>query len=175
MRTIKQQVLQHHAWDDREKSIRIVDQLMIRCQELAPATVLLYAPPYYPAINSSNHPLVIQSIELMKKTAQTFAIEVEQIHYFNGICDLSYVNYTDDSNEWLAFERNTPVWGDTYSIPFKEMSALQGPVLNVGPFGKDAHQKTERLHVDSAFKEMPVMIDKLIKSLFSQINFKILN
>jgi len=102
----------------------------------------------------------------MKKTAKTFDIEVEQIHYFNGICDLSYVNYSDNSNEWTAFERNTPVWGDTYSIPFEAMSALQGPVLNVGPFGKDAHQKTERLHVDSAFKEMPVMIDTLIKSLF---------
>ncbi|MFJ7888133.1 M20/M25/M40 family metallo-hydrolase [Lysinibacillus xylanilyticus] len=166
---IKNQVLENSAWDDREKSIRIVDQLMIRCQELAPATVLLYAPPYYPAINSSNHPLIIQSIELMKKTAKTFDIDVEQIHYFNGICDLSYVNYSDDSNEWTAFEHNTPVWGDTYSIPFEAMSALQGPVLNVGPFGKDAHQKTERLHVDSAFKEMPVMIDTLIKSLF-QLN-----
>ncbi|MDM5246888.1 MULTISPECIES: M20/M25/M40 family metallo-hydrolase [unclassified Lysinibacillus] len=163
---IKSQVLENSTWDDREKSIRIVDQLMIRCQELTPATVLLFAPPYYPAINSSNHPLVIQSIELMKKTAKTFDIEVEQIHYFNGICDLSYVNYSDGSNEWTAFECNTPVWGDTYSIPFEAMSELQGPVLNVGPFGKDAHQKTERLHVDSAFKEMPVMIDTLIKSLF---------
>jgi len=164
--SIKRQVLENSVWDDREKSIRIVDQLMIRCQELTPATVLLYAPPYYPAINSSDHPLVIQLIELMKKTAKTFDIEVEQIHYFNGICDLSYVNYSDASNGWTAFERNTPVYGDTYSIPFDAMSALQGPVLNVGPFGKDAHQKTERLHVDSAFKEMPVMLDTLIKSLF---------
>lgn len=164
---IKNQVLENTAWDDREKSIRIVDQLMIRCQELTPATVLLYAPPYYPAINSSQHPLVKRSIELMKKTAKTFAIEVEQIHYFNGICDLSYVNYSDDSNGWSAFERNTPVYGDTYSIPFEAMSALKGPVLNVGPFGKDAHQKTERLHVDSAFKEMPVMIETLIKSLYA--------
>ncbi len=39
-------------------------------------------------------------------------------------------------------------------------------MLNV-PFGKDAHQKTERLHVDSAFKEMPVMIETLIKSLYA--------
>ncbi|WP_107923107.1 M20/M25/M40 family metallo-hydrolase [Lysinibacillus parviboronicapiens] len=163
---IKQKVLENNAWDDREKSIRIVDQLMIRCQELTPATVLLYAPPYYPAINSSDNALIIKSIELMKETAKTFHIEIEQIHYFNGICDLSYVNYADDANGWVAFERNTPVWGDTYSIPFEAMTALKGPVLNVGPFGKDAHQKTERLHVDSAFKEMPVMIDTLIKSLF---------
>ena len=162
---IKQQVLENNVWDDREKSIRIVDQLMIRCQELTPASVLLYAPPYYPAINSSDNLLVIQLIELMKETVKRFEIEIEQIHYFNGICDLSYVNYTDGANGWTAFERNTPVWGNTYSIPFEEMAALKAPVLNVGPFGKDAHQKTERLHVDSAFKEMPIMIDTLIKSL----------
>ena len=35
VQAIKHQVQRHPAWDDREKSIRIVDQLMIRCQELA--------------------------------------------------------------------------------------------------------------------------------------------
>ncbi|WP_318614834.1 M20/M25/M40 family metallo-hydrolase [Sporosarcina sp. YIM B06819] len=162
----KQEALQNDDWDDREKSLRIVDNLMIQCQELAPATVLLYAPPYYPAINSSDNPLVIQSIELMKKAAGTFNNTVEQIHYFNGICDLSYVNYEDDTNGWAAFESNTPVWGDTYSIPFADMAKLKAPVLNVGPFGKDAHQRTERLHVDSAFVEMPVMLETLIKSMY---------
>ncbi|GLC87443.1 M20/M25/M40 family metallo-hydrolase [Lysinibacillus piscis] len=162
---IKQQVIDNGKLDDREKSIRIVDQLMIRCQELAPATVLLYAPPYYPAINASGHPVVQQAITLMQDMAKTFHNEVEQIHYFNGICDLSYVNYSDGESGWIAFEKNTPVWGETYSIPFDAMTALQGPVLNVGPFGKDPHQKTERLHVDSAFTEMPVMLEALIKSL----------
>ena len=163
----KQQALQNDEWDDREKSLRIVDNLMIQCQELAPATVLLYAPPYYPAINSSNDPLVKETVELIKNVAKTFNNTIEQIHYFNGICDLSYVNYADDANGWTAFESNTPVWGDTYSIPFAEMTQLKAPVLNLGPFGKDAHQRTERLHVDSAFVEMPIMLDTLIKNMFA--------
>jgi arginine utilization protein RocB len=48
------------------------------------------------------------------------------------------------------------------------MAKLKGPVLNVGPFGKDPHQKTERLHVDSAFVEMPIMLETLIKSLYAK-------
>ncbi|WP_203247471.1 M20/M25/M40 family metallo-hydrolase [Sporosarcina beigongshangi] len=163
---LKNEALQQDNWDDREKSLRIVDHLMIHCQELAPATVLLYAPPYYPAVNTSNDPLVIQSVELMKQTALSFNNKIGQKHYFNGICDLSYVNYGDNANGWAAFERNTPVWGDTYSIPFADMAKLKAPVLNVGPFGKDAHQRTERLHVDSAFVEMPVMLETLIKSMY---------
>ncbi|QTD40695.1 M20/M25/M40 family metallo-hydrolase [Sporosarcina sp. Te-1] len=163
---LKAQVLAHEEWDDREKSIRIVDDLMIQCQELAPATVLLYAPPYYPAVNSSHDPFIQEAIHLIQETAKPFGISLEQIHYFNGICDLSYVNYDDMANGWTSFERNTPVWGDSYNIPFEEMGELRAPVLNVGPFGKDAHQKTERLHVESAFKEMPVLLETLIQKLF---------
>jgi arginine utilization protein RocB len=162
---LKRGALENDDWDDREKSFRIVDTLMIQCQELAPATILLYAPPYYPAVNSSDDSLVIKSIELLKEVAQSFHTEVSQIHYFNGICDLSYVHYTDETNGWTAFEHNTPVWGDTYSIPFSDMKQLEAPVFNVGPFGKDAHQRTERLHIESAFIQLPVMLEKLIKSM----------
>jgi arginine utilization protein RocB len=31
---------------------------MLQCQELAPAIVLLFVPPYYPAVNSSDDELV---------------------------------------------------------------------------------------------------------------------
>ncbi|CAM3271958.1 M20/M25/M40 family metallo-hydrolase [Filibacter tadaridae] len=162
---LKKETTENTDWDDREKSFQIVDSLMIRCQELAPATILLYAPPYYPAVNTSDDPLVTKTIELMKKTAASLGTKVEQIHYFNGICDLSYVHYKDEAYGWTAFERNTPVWGETYSIPFPEMAELNAPVLNVGPFGKDAHQRTERLHIESAFVRLPVMLETLVKSM----------
>jgi arginine utilization protein RocB len=166
---IKSEVLENADWDDREKSIRIADKLMIQCQELAPAIILLFAPPYYPAVNSSNDPLIIKSVQLMKETASKFDLDVSQIHYFNGICDLSYVQYSDNVDGMATFERNAPVWGDTYTIPFAEMLQLQAPVLNVGPFGKDAHQRTERLHVDSGFIHTPFMLESLIKSMFTNV------
>ncbi|MDO7488379.1 M20/M25/M40 family metallo-hydrolase [Peribacillus frigoritolerans] len=163
---IKSEVKGNTDLDEREKSVRIAEKLMIQCQELSPAIVLLFAPPYYPAVNTSDDPLIIKSVKLMKETARLLDCEVSQIHYFNGLCDLSYVQYSDESDGWTAFEKNTPVWGDTYSIPFADMQKLQAPVLNVGPFGKDAHQRTERLHIDSAFVHTPVMLEKLIKSMF---------
>ncbi|WP_084820087.1 M20/M25/M40 family metallo-hydrolase [Mesobacillus campisalis] len=161
---VKEEVLKHPEWDEREKSLRTAEQLMVRCKELAPAIVLLFAPPYYPAVNSSDDPLIIESVQLLKEVSAEFGIEVGQVHYFNGICDLSYVNY-QRSDGWVAFEHNTPIWGSAYSIPFREMFKLQAPVLNVGPFGKDAHQSTERLHIESAFVQTPAMIEKLIWSI----------
>lgn len=157
----------NEEWDEREKSLRIADGLMIRCSELAPAIVILFAPPYYPAVNSSDDSLIIDSTQFVKELAlKEFGMEVNQIHYFNGLCDLSYVNYSDDSDGWYAYEENTPVWGTLYSIPFKEMSQLQAPVLNIGPFGKDAHQSTERLHIQNAFVQTPLLLEKLIKRMF---------
>src|SRR5699024_8385848 len=96
------------------------------------------------------------------KAADKCGLSVERIHYFNGICDLSYVNYTDANDGWIAFEKNTPVWGDSYSIPFKEMEKLNAHVLNIGTFGKDANKRTERLHVGSAFEKMPVVLEELV-------------
>lgn len=166
---LKAEVLQHTDWDEREKSLRIADKLMIQCHELAPAIVLLFAPPYYPAVNSSEDPLIEECVATVKQAADEIGLEVEQIHYFNGLCDLSYVNYQDSGEGWSSYERNTPVWGKTYSIPFSGMLQLQAPVLNVGPFGKDAHQYTERLHMESAFVHTPYLLESLMKNLCKQV------
>lgn len=166
---IKQKILANKDWDEREKSLRIADALIIQCQELTPAMVLLYAPPYYPAINSSDNDLVNKCVDYVKKHGlKKFDLPVHQIHYFNGICDLSYVNYKDDGKGWTAFVTNTPTWGESYSIPFEEMKELDAPVLNVGPFGKDAHKRTERVHIKSAFEEVPTLVEGMIKMIIKK-------
>ncbi|MEH7113381.1 M20/M25/M40 family metallo-hydrolase [Neobacillus niacini] len=167
----KAQVQANTNWDDREKSLRIADNLMIECQELAPAIVLLFAPPYYPAVNSSDNELVKNCVQyVMEKGLEKFNLPVQQVHYFNGISDLSYVNYQDEGEGWTAFKANTPVWGNSYSIPFDEMAQLNAPVLNVGPFGKDAHKRTERLHIKSAFEEVPSLVEEMIKMITKSTN-----
>lgn len=164
--SVKATVGENTEWDDREKSFRIVDTLMIQCQELSPAIVLLYTPPYYPAVNTSEDELVESCVQYIKdKGNEDFNLPVERVHYFNGISDLSYVNYEDSSGGWQVFEANTPVWGASYSIPFDAMAELQAPVLNVGPFGKDAHKRTERLHIESAFVKVPALVEGMVKDV----------
>lgn len=160
-------VLKGGADDEREKAIRLVDHLMLQCQELAPAIVLFFAPPYYPAVNSSHDELIQEKVEYIQRLAEEkFALVIQQIHYFNGISDLSYVNYDEHDQGWKSYVNNSPVWGETYNIPFAAMQELQAPVLNIGPFGKDAHKLTERLHEESAFIQTPWLLDKLIRSFF---------
>ena len=165
---LKAEVQANTAWDEREKTLRMADSLMIECQELAPAMVLMFAPPYYPAVNSSEDGLIMKCVQYVsEKALEKFSLPVKQVHYFNGISDLSYVNYQDDGKGWTAFKANTPVWGSSYTIPFDAMAQLQAPVLNIGPFGKDAHKRTERLLLKNAFEEVPQLVEGMIKMIAS--------
>lgn len=160
------ETLMHPEWDVREKSMNVTDILLINCQELTPAMVLMFAPPYYPSVNSTENELVKRCVEQVTQNAkEKFNLTIEQGHFFNGISDLSYVSYNDQNDGWIAYENNTPVYGDTYSIPFQAMKQLAAPVLNVGPFGKDAHKRTERLHIKNTFEEMPILLEEMILSI----------
>ncbi|MCW2922420.1 MAG: amino acid degradation protein [Thermoleophilia bacterium] len=150
--------------DLREQSLRIVEALLVACQELTPAIVLLFAPPYYPAVNSTDDALVRACIaRVQEQSRDRFDVEVVQSHYFNGISDLSYVSFSGGLDGSATYECNTPGFGATYSIPFAAMAELDAPVLNVGPFGKDPHQRTERLHVHSAFTQLPDLLADLVQ------------
>lgn len=168
VQAILEGVMADESLDERKMSMLICDRLLLHCQELTPAVVLFYAPPYYPAVNSSDNELVQEKTALAQKVLQEeFQLEAKQVHYFNGISDLSYVNYDAADSGWQSYQHNTPVWGETYSIPFNEMQQLQAPVLNIGPFGKDAHKLTERLHKKSAFVYTPRVLEKIIESMFA--------
>lgn len=156
-------ILEEEEWDDREHSIRLAGEWMLLCPELAPAVVIFFAPPYYPAVNSSHEPGVMEALDSMIEVADHAGFHVKHVHYFNGICDLSYVNYQKPEEELDTYRSNTPIWGQGYTVPFAEMRKLKAPVLNVGPFGKDPHQRTERLHRSNAFVHTPEMLHELMR------------
>src|SRR5699024_11174872 len=164
--TLKKDVYAQTDLDEREMSAAICDVLMSNCHELAPATVIFYAPPYYPAINSTEETLVQEKINMAQSLLdEKFDVHAKQVHYINGISDLSYVNYDRNDDSWIDYRNNTPEWGDLYRIPFENMQRLQAPVLNIGPYGKDAHKLTERLHKESAFVQTPYVLKQVLKSM----------
>jgi arginine utilization protein RocB len=165
IKSLKEETLHKEELDEREMSIRIVDQLAIHCQELAPMVILFFSPPYYPAVHSSKDETICELMDELRSFAlEKFAIQVKPVAFFNGISDLSYVSYKDTMGEWETYEKNTPVWGKLYYIPFSEMAQLDAPVFNLGPFGKDAHKKTERLNIRNAFEQVPSLLEHLVKT-----------
>jgi arginine utilization protein RocB len=152
---------------NRELSIQLVDELAMLCNELGPMIVLFFAPPFYPAVETSDKPLIQQlTKELTEYAKKVYDIPLTTLPYFNGISDLSYVGLKEEWSGVEAYTENVPVWGMTYSIPFEELKQFDVPVLNVGPVGRDAHQQTERLHVDYAFVKLKNMLEHLLYTVF---------
>lgn len=127
-----------------------------------PQVILFLAPPVYPAVDSTEHPLVKRCIARAKtKAMDEFGLELEHRTGFPGLSDLSYTGY-GLGQDWSYIAREMPVWGGGYSLPLQTMWELAIPVCNLGPFGKDAHQWTERLDVEYTTKVLPVLSMEVI-------------
>lgn len=149
------------------QSIAIADELIKLCREITPAVVTFFAPPFYPAVNSSENTLVQGIVETVKETSQTqFNRDSQLVHYFNGISDSSYVQLNNHLDEMTIFSKNAPSFNRTYTIPFDKIAEISAPVILCGPIGKDAHKVGERVYKKSAFEELPIILETIIKKHF---------
>ncbi|RXT08771.1 M20/M25/M40 family metallo-hydrolase [Ammoniphilus sp. CFH 90114] len=152
--------------DDRDATISLVDEIAILCKDLAPMIVVFFAPPFYPAISSRNHPLVEKVVKDMVDYAKVVhGLEWLEQNYFGGISDLSYAGLQFPVDQMSPLVNNMPLWNQGYSLPLKEMEEFDVPVLNIGPVGRDAHKWTERLDEDYAFDILPDVLEVAIKKL----------
>lgn len=151
--------------DERAQSIEITDRFMHMLKGLGPTVVTFFAPPYYPAAHSSDDAFIDEIVKTVSQTSlDKYNRTSKRQYFFNGISDLSYVNYRPDDNGFETYINHTPVFNKTYTIPFNDIKEISAPVINIGPIGKDAHQVTERINVKSAFEEIPYIIEQVIKT-----------
>lgn len=153
--------------DDRQYAQHVIQQLLLMDNNNDYTVVTYLNAPYYPAVNSSDEK-IIKSITkyTIKQMKKQFNRNTKKIHYFNGISDLSYVNYVHDEQDSNIYSLNTPGFGIHYDIPFTEMRKLKAPVINIGAFGKDAHQLTERIDIKSVSEEVPFVLNKIMHKFF---------
>ena len=136
-----------------------------------PITVIGFAPPYYPAIHSD----LIKGKEGYGSKAHAFVNELSKEkfgreiiteNYFMGISDLSYSGITTPF-DYESFSKDTPLWGDAYSIDFDAMEFFSIPSIIYGPIGKDYHTYAERVLKKSLLEELPVTTKALIEYMWT--------
>jgi len=156
--------------DVREKGILLVESLISLRSAETPIIVTGLLPPFLPArasLGGSTKEARLQTAaESMRHYAQeNHGVRLEKAVYFAGISDLSYVGSDLSQDELSLVEENTPGWGSIYSIPFEEIAALDAPVINIGPLGRDAHKMTERLEKDYTFRILPDLLRYFIRQV----------
>ncbi|MDF2938479.1 MAG: hypothetical protein K0Q90_3852 [Paenibacillaceae bacterium] len=155
--------------DGREATIAVADALAALCKDLAPMVILFVAPPFYPAVAAGEEPLVRNTVERLAGYAtDVFGLELAVEPFFRGISDLSYIGSPQAADMIHSLAPNMPLWGRGYEIPFDAMSQLQMPVLNIGPVGRDAHKRTERLEAEFAFRKLPQLLTLAIRTFLEE-------
>lgn len=123
-----------------------------------PMVIITFAPPYYPAADSlSLHD------EQFKQILDTIhgIIDVSFEHYFNGVSDCSYCCPDPNLDESLV-EANLPLWGKAYGMDFGAMEDMHIPFLLLGPWGKDLHERTERVNIESVSETLPKVLQSIL-------------
>lgn len=127
-----------------------------------PVIIAAFAPPYYPALNSGK--LVGESFKEVVEYLGTL-LPVKCKEYFMGISDCSYLG-VDAEFDSKALAANMPCWGKLYSYDMEALAKLQIPFLLLGPWGKDLHQRTERVHIESLGVVLPKVLQGICKYIW---------
>lgn len=117
---------------------------------------------------------------------RAIAAEVESGDYgdiaFRGfypyVSEISFMRVDEAVYEALpTLKANFPLWRDgvddgasmgrpeTFRIPFDLVRELDCDVANIGPWGKEAHGRGERVHMPYSFETVPELIYRAIPRL----------
>ncbi len=149
-----------------------LDRLTQAAGEHQPLVIVGFLPPFYPSVSYLDRPEYTTFIQRLWHTLDAFSqahwgepYELEA--YFTGISDLSYSSLNGAQQVEQAIARNMPLYGGYYSVPFQQISEISMPCLNIGPWGKDFHKLTERVHQADLFERTPQLILLAIREALS--------
>lgn len=156
--------------DDREFSLKIVQEVHKCLPDKNPMIIIYFSPPFYPHIfvkgeNEKEKRLLEAVKHAVKEAAEQFDYKIVIKKFFPYISDLSYCSITEDEKSIAGLIKNMPAWGKKYSLPIKAIQKISMPVVNIGPYGKDAHKLTERISCSYSFDAMPCILEKTIINL----------
>ena len=162
--TLKQ-LLNSNAITLPEATTRLVDHVQDFIDLEGPAIIVAISGPYYPHVNNSysKNKLSFSLNDFINTFAkEEYNLSYETQGYFMGISDLSYATWSGNEADVAMIKSNSPGWDVIYKIPFKALTRLDMPVINLGPWGKDLHKITERVYTKDVYERVPHILKALI-------------
>ena len=147
--------IQTGEWNYPQATIELAGRVLDFADLTEPVMLFCFSPPFYPAFHSDRlSGKENAGTEYYERLKEAAGHELERLHYFTGISDLSYCGSCGDGAP-DAYYRNTPLWGDLYQVDFAAIEGLNIPSILYGPWGKNIHQRTERVNIKSLTQELP--------------------
>lgn len=170
MEQFKEQLLLDDNLDTRMFAVKVVEEAWKWMPDRSPAIVLFYSSLYSPRIEVSGK----NALEENMINALDQAVEQIQPHYehpittrnfFPYISDMSFVALSDDEAGIEAVKQNNPGWGSKHYVNYQDIRDINVPVINIGPYGFDAHKQFERMELKYSLEIVPNLTNEVIKQL----------
>ncbi len=159
--------------DIRWYCCRLVEELNRLDDDKSPVCIIFYSSLYSPRIALSTENERDQRLQraveyAVAEASKEYANPIEIRQFFPYISDMSFVALSDDEEGIEGYTANMPAWGNRHTVPFDEIRKLNLPIVNIGPYGFDAHKKWERVELTYSLEVVPQMMQSVIEHLWGK-------
>ncbi|MDM5335639.1 M20/M25/M40 family metallo-hydrolase [Ureibacillus composti] len=170
MNRFKQNLLTNSELDTRMFAARVVEEAWKWMKDKSPAIILFYSSLYSPRIEltgKTNDELnLINALDQAVETIQPeYPHPIVTRNFFPYISDMSFMALSDDEDGINAVSKNNPGWGTKHYVEFQDIRDINVPVINIGPYGLDAHKKLERMEMKYSLEIVPNITNQVIQNL----------
>ncbi len=170
MEAFKDQLLQQTDLDTRMFAARVVEEAWKWMPDKNPAIILFYSSLYSPRIEvtgkNDKEQNLLDALDMAVETVQpNYPHPIVTKNFFPYISDMSFVALSDDESGISAVSTNNPGWGTKHYVDYEAIRAINVPVINIGPYGYDAHKQYERMERDFTLNIVPNLTNEVLKNL----------
>jgi arginine utilization protein RocB len=170
MKTFKDTLLLDESLDVRMFAARVVEEAWKWMPDQSPAMILFYSSLYSPRIEvtgeTEDERRLIEALEQAVRTVQPEYDEPIAVRsFFPYISDMSFVALSDNEEDLDAASRNNPSWGPKFYVNYQDIRDLNVPVINIGPYGLDAHKRYERMEMEYSLEIVPNLTNEVIRNV----------
>lgn len=161
-------------FDLRKLTVKLAQGISRYFTDLAPFYFIMLAPPYYPHValeEISERDQKIRKIteDIISFAEKNFGEKIKIQQYFTGLSDVSYCRLIDGDSIISTLSEEMPLYGRKYDLPLEQIKKLNIPTINLGPYGKDAHKRTERLELSFSLETVPHLLKQLVNTVFEEV------
>ncbi|WP_053361665.1 M20/M25/M40 family metallo-hydrolase [Bacillus sp. FJAT-27251] len=172
MAGFKEQLLHDKTLDVRMFAARVVEEAWKWMPDKSPAIIVFYSSLYSPRVelsgkNDAEKNLISALDEAVAAIQPNYEKPIVIRNFFPYISDMSFVALSDDENALDAAARNNPGWGTKFFVNYQDVRNINVPVINIGPYGLDAHKKYERAELEYSLEIVPNLTNLVIKGVLS--------
>lgn len=172
MNSFHEQLLLDKSLDTRMYAARVVEEAWKWMKDKSPAIILFYSSLYSPRIEIKGENEVeknlIEALEYaVEKIQPKYPQPIVTRNFFPYISDMSFVALSDDEDGIHAVSNNNPGWGTKHFVNYQDIRDINVPVINIGPYGFDAHKKFERMEMTYSLEMVPNITNEVINRLLN--------